>query len=160
MRLTEQQKAQELLAAQERTKYLEENDRPCRPNGFDLTADEIQSMCEFSLGEEWRNYFYGEFPMALYPGGGGWGTMCELKHQCSWTTWELLNHHCYGFFINVCGTHPRIDSLVDRMLSYHGDPAMRPRTDWQGSGYFDSLAWDELTPEVQALHWGTYNQSP
>jgi hypothetical protein len=152
--------AQHTQWAQDRAKYIEENMRPYRPKSLDLTADEIWNMCEFSLGKEWWNYFFDEFPQALYPGGGGWDTMCDLKHTCHWSTWELLQHPCCGFFINVCGAHPRIDSLVQRMKGYHDDRALRPRGDWQGSHYFDSIAWDELTPEVQAVYWDIYNSTP
>lgn len=158
-RMTAQQQANRILWDEKRREYLKDNMRPYRPNSLDLTATEIWCMCDFSLGAKWWDYFYPELPGALYPGGGGWDTMCELKHTCNWTTWELLQHPCYGFFINLCGAHPRIDSLVDRMKGYHDDPALRPRHDWQDPHYFDSLAWDELTPEVQTAYWDIYNRT-
>jgi hypothetical protein len=72
---------------------------------------EILGLCEYYLGEDWFEYFYGEFPSALTPYTAAFDTLVECKRE-GWEEWEINNHPIYGIYINLAEYHPNMEKLL------------------------------------------------
>lgn len=75
------------------------------------TYKEIIGLCEFYLGSNWFDYFYGEFPEGLSPNTTAFDTLVQCLKN-GWTEAEINSHPIYGIHVNVAAYHLNMDRLL------------------------------------------------